>query len=161
MFSASLYLAALLLLVLSWRRSPQKTLTALKKAGRSCLNILPLFLGILICMGLLLAFVGEDSINAVIGRDSGILGILLSGVAGSILLVPAFAAYPAASELLRVTGAYAQITMLITTLMLVGIATIPLESKFFGLKATLLRNGMGLVYSFALALFMGILFGEM
>ena len=43
--------------------------------------------------------------------------------------------------------------------MLVGVATLPLECRFFGVRAAVWRNALGLVYSFALALFMGALFG--
>jgi uncharacterized membrane protein YraQ (UPF0718 family) len=110
-------------------------------------------------MGLLLSFVDESLIQQTVGRESGLAGVVLSGIIGSVTLIPAFAAYPAAAELLRVTGGYAQITMLITSLMLVGVATLPLECRFFGMRAAVWRNTLGLVYSFALALFMGALFG--
>lgn len=159
MFTFILYGAAAVLLFLSWRRSREKTAAALRKAWKSCLGVLPLFLGILLCMGLLLAFVDESVIRQTVGRESGLLGLALSGLIGSVTLIPAFAAYPAAAELLRVTGAYAQITMLITSLMMVGVATLPMEIRFFGVKAAVWRNALGLVYSFALALFLGALFG--
>jgi uncharacterized membrane protein YraQ (UPF0718 family) len=159
MFSAFLYAAALILLFLSWQRDRAKTKAALRKAWNSCMGVLPLFLGILLCMGLLLSFVDESVLKQAVGAESGMLGILFSGIVGSITLIPAFAAYPAAAELLRVTGGWAQITMLITTLMMVGLVTLPMEIRFFGLRASLWRNGLGLVYSFALALFIGVLFG--
>ena len=161
MFTAVLYGAALGLLFLSWRKSPQKTRAALKKAWKSCTGVLPLFFAILLCMGFLLSFVDEAVIQQAVGRESGIAGIVLSGVIGSVTLIPAFAAYPAAAELLRVTGGYAQITMLITSLMMVGLVTLPLECRFFGLKAAVWRNALGLAYSFALAVFMGMVFGGM
>ena len=161
MFTAVLYGAALGLLLLSWRKSPQKTRAALKKAWKSCTGVLPLFFAILICMGFLLSFVDEAVIQQAVGRESGMAGIVLSGVIGSVTLIPAFAAYPAAAELLRVTGGYAQITMLITSLMMVGLVTLPLECRFFGLKAAVWRNALGLAYSFALAVFMGMVFGGM
>jgi len=161
MFTAVLYGAALGLLLLSWRKSPQKTRAALKKAWKSCTGVLPLFFAILLCMGFLLSFVDESVIQQVVGRESGMAGIVLSGVIGSVTLIPAFAAYPAAAELLRVTGGYAQITMLITSLMMVGLVTLPLECRFFGLKAAVWRNALGLAYSFALAVFMGMVFGGM
>ncbi len=161
MFTAVLYGAALGLLLLSWRKSPQKTRAALKKAWKSCTGVLPLFFAILLCMGFLLSFVDEAVIQQVVGRESGMAGIVLSGVIGSVTLIPAFAAYPAAAELLRVTGGYAQITMLITSLMMVGLVTLPLECRFFGLKAAVWRNALGLAYSFALAVFMGMVFGGM
>ena len=159
MFTLILYSTALIFLFLSWRKSREKTRAALRKAWKSCVGVLPLFFAILLCMGFLLAFVDESVIRQVVGKESGMAGIALSGLIGSVTLIPAFAAYPAAAELLRVTGGYAQITMLITSLMMVGLVTLPMESRFFGLKAALWRNGLGLVYSFALALFMGAVFG--
>ena len=159
MFTLFLYSTAFILLAVSWKRSREKTRAALRKAWGSCLGVLPLFLGILLCMGLLLAFVDESVIRQTVGRESGLWGVVLSGIIGSVTLIPAFAAYPAAAELLRVTGGYAQITMLITSLMLVGVATLPLECRFFGVRAAVWRNALGLAYSFALALFMGALFG--
>ena len=112
-----------------------------------------------LCMGLLLAFVDESVIRQIVGRESGMPGIVLSGLIGSVTLIPAFAAYPAAAELLRVTGGYAQVTMLITSLMMVGIVTLPMEMRFFGVKAAVWRNALGLLYSFALALVMGAIYG--
>ena len=159
MFTLILYSTALIFLFLSWRKSREKTRAALRKAWKSCVGVLPLFFAILLCMGFLLAFVDESVIRQIVGKESGMAGIALSGLIGSVTLIPAFAAYPAAAELLRVTGGYAQITMLITSLMMVGIVTLPMESRFFGLKAALWRNGLGLVYSFALAVFVGAVFG--
>ena len=159
MFTMLLYGSAAVLLFLSWRRSREKTRAALKKAWKSCLGVLPLFFAILLCMGLLLSFVDESTMRQALGQESGMTGIVLSGIIGSVTLIPAFAAYPAAAELLRVTGGYAQITMLITSLMMVGIVTLPMESRFFGIRAALWRNGLGLVYSFALAVFIGAVFG--
>ena len=159
MFTIILYSAACIFLFLSWRKSREKTRAALRKAWKSCVGVLPLFFAILLCMGFLLAFVDESVIRQVVGKESGMAGIALSGLIGSVTLIPAFAAYPAAAELLRVTGGYAQITMLITSLMMVGIVTLPMESRFFGVKAALWRNGLGLVYSFALAVFVGAVFG--
>ena len=161
MFTSILYGAALILLALSWKKSPQKTRQSLKKAWRSCTGVLPLFFAILLCMGFLLSFVDEAAIQQVVGRESGMAGIALSGLIGSVTLIPAFAAYPAAAELLRVTSGYAQITMLITSLMMVGVATFPLESRFFGVKAAVWRNALSLAYAFALSVFIGMLFGGM
>ena len=161
MFTCILYSAAIILLALSWKKSPEKTRQSLKKAWRSCTGVLPLFFAILICMGFLLSFVDESVIRQVVGRESGMAGIALSGLLGSVTLIPAFAAYPAAAELLRVTGGYAQITMLITSLMMVGVVTFPLECRFFGVKAAAWRNVLSLLYAFALSVFMGMIFGAL
>jgi uncharacterized membrane protein YraQ (UPF0718 family) len=161
MFTSILYGAAIILLALSWKKSPQKTRQSLKKAWRSCTGVLPLFFAILICMGFLLSFVDEAVIRQVVGHESGMAGIALSGLIGSVTLIPAFAAYPAAAELLCVTGGYAQITMLITSLMMVGVVTLPLECRFFGVKAAVWRNALSLIYALTLSLFMGSVMGAL
>ncbi|MBR6673259.1 MAG: hypothetical protein IKL39_00835, partial [Mailhella sp.] len=94
MFTLVLYGAALLFLFLSWRKSREKTRASLRKAWKSCVGVLPLFFAILLCMGFLLAFVDESAIRQVVGKESGMLGIALSGLIGSVTLIPAFAAYP-------------------------------------------------------------------
>ena len=99
MFTCILYSAVIILLALSWKKSPEKTRQSLKKAWRSCTGVLPLFFAILICMGFLLSFVDESVIRQVVGRESGMAGIALSGLLGSVTLIPAFAANPEAAEL--------------------------------------------------------------
>lgn len=42
--------------------------------------------------------------------------------------------------------------------MMVGVVTIPVEIKYFGRKATLLRNGMAFVFSFIAAIVIGVVF---
>ena len=42
----------------------------------------------------------------------------------------------------------AQMAVFVSTLMMVGVATAPLEASFFGWRATILRNGMAYFYSF-------------
>jgi len=40
--------------------------------------------------------------------------------------------------------------------MMVGVLTLPMESKFFGLKAALLRNGLSLAGAMVVAILMGL-----
>ena len=47
-----------------------------------------------------------------------------------------------------------------TTVMMVGIVTIPLERAYFGLKVTLARNLLSLAIALAVALVTGLVFGE-
>ena len=47
----------------------------------------------------------------------------------------------------------------ISTLMMVGVVTLPVEIRFFGKKATFVRNGLALVFAYGIALVMGVLLG--
>ena len=49
-----------------------------------------------------------------------------------------------------------QIAAFVSTLMMVGVVTMPVEIKYFGKKATLLRNGAAFIFSFVVALIIGM-----
>ncbi len=124
---------------------------ALKKAFKALSNILPQFLTVLLLVSILLAFFNVDLISRVIGDQSGFLGVLGSTIIGSITLIPGFIAFPAAAELLKNGAGVAQLAAFISSLMMVGIATLPLEISFFGKKVAFMRNGMAFLFSFAVA----------
>ncbi len=157
LFNTLLYLAAGAMLVISFRKDRQKTRMALKKGWKSFETILPMFLLVLLLTGMALAWLDQATIARLVGAESGWWGLAITGVIGSITLIPAFAAYPMAGELLRAGAGHAPITMFITTLMIVGLVTLPLEKQFLG-KTAYLRNGLGLLYSLVLALIMGWIF---
>ncbi len=146
-----LYSIAITALLISFFNDRKKTKRALKKAFKSLTNILPQFLTVLLIVSILLAFFNVETISKYIGEQSGLLGIFSSAIIGSITLIPGFIAFPAAAELLNNGAGVAQIAAFISTLMMVGIATLPLEISFFGKKIALIRNGMAFIFSFAAA----------
>ena len=87
------------------------------------------------------------------GNDAGFTGWLIAGMLGSVALIPGFIAYPLCGILIKSGVSYGIIAVFITTLMMVGIITLPIEAKFFGWKISILRN----VLSFIGALLVGFL----
>jgi uncharacterized membrane protein YraQ (UPF0718 family) len=144
------------LLLASLLKDRAKTILALKKAGKSLLGILPQFLGIIVLIGLLLAVFDPATINRLIGASSGWLGVLLASVIGSITLIPGFIAFPTAAMLLKGGAGLVQIAAFVSTLMMVGIVTLPAEIGTFNRKFALLRNGLAYVFSLLVALVMGL-----
>ncbi len=147
---------AALLLVASFVKDRQKTFQALKKAARSVLGVLPQLLGIIVLIGLLLAVFDPATINRLIGVSSGWLGVLAASVIGSITLIPGFIAFPTAAMLLKGGAGVAQIAAFVSTLMMVGIVTLPAEIGTFNRRFALLRNGLAYVFSLLVALVMGL-----
>jgi uncharacterized membrane protein YraQ (UPF0718 family) len=144
-------------LILSFLKDNKKTKMALKKAWKSFENILPQFLSILMIIGIMLAILSPQTISKLIGTESGLIGVIISGIIGAITLVPGFIAFPLAAALLKNGAGFMQIAMFLSTLMMVGIVTIPVEVKYFGKKATFIRNGMAFVFSFIVALLIGVI----
>lgn len=147
MFTYSIYGISLLLLILSYAKDRAKTRAALKKAWKSFENIMPQFLAVILLIGLSLAFIDESVISKLLGDESGILGLVIAATVGSITLIPGFIAFPLAASLLRAGAGYGQITMFITTLMMVGVVTMPVETQYFGRETTIKRNVFAFLYA--------------
>lgn len=156
MFTIVLYVAAIGLLCISFAKDRKKTRAALKKAWKSFENILPQLLAILIIIGIMLALLNPQTISVLIGQQSGWLGMVLASIIGSITLIPGFVAFPLAASLLNSGAGFMQIAVFISTLMMVGIVTMPVEMKYFGRKAAIMRNSMAFMFSFVVAIIIGM-----
>ena len=155
-----LYVVTAALVILSLLKNRTKTKKSLMKAWKAFENILPQFLGIITLVGIMIAFLNAEVIGKIIGSSSGWLGVVVASLVGAITLIPGFIAFPTAAILLQSGAGYMQIGAFVSSLMMVGIVTMPLEMKHFGKKATLLRNGLAYVFAFVAALVIGKVMGE-
>ena len=150
------YGLAIVLLILSFVKDKKKTKMALKKAWKAFENILPEFLVVILLVGFLLAILNPETISKIIGAESGWFGVILAGIIGSVTLIPGFVAFPTAAILLENGAGYMQIAAFVSTLMMVGIITIPVEIKYFGKKISILRNVLAFFFSFLVAVIIGM-----
>jgi uncharacterized membrane protein YraQ (UPF0718 family) len=81
---------------------------------------------------------------------------MLAAVVGAITLIPGFVAFPTARMLIESGAGYMQIGAFVSTLMMVGVVTIPVEIKYFGKKITILRNILAFIFSFIVAFIIGV-----
>jgi uncharacterized membrane protein YraQ (UPF0718 family) len=132
-----------------------KTFAGLKRGWQMFSKLLVPFLYILIAVSVLLYLIPPRVIGQYLGPGSGIGGFAIAAVVGSITLIPAFISYPIAAGLLRQGATYAVVGTFMTTLMMVGVVTLPLEIKYFGRYAAITRN----VLNFAAAIIIGLAIG--
>lgn len=156
-----LYLAVVILLVLSFIKSREKTKKAFKKALRAMENILPELLSVLMLVAMILTLLDESTISRYLGDSSGIIGLIASALVGAITLIPGFVAFPVAGELLDSGAGVLQVAAFITSLMMVGIITLPMEIKYFGRYTAVLRNLLSFIFVFAAAFFVALIVGVM
>ena len=128
---------------------------ALKKAWKSFENILPEFLGVIMLVGVLLAVLNPEVISKIIGSNSGWFGVIIAALVGAITLIPGFVAFPTAAMLVQNGAGFMQIGAFVSTLMMVGIVTMPVEIKYFGKKLTILRNIFAFIFSLLVAFIIG------
>lgn len=152
-----LYVLAIVGTVVSFLFNRSKTIIALKKALKMFNNIVIMLIPFFMIVGAMLAVITPDMIKNILGSDSGILGVFIAVIAGSIGFMPPFVTYPLGAELLSLGAGYTQVAALVTTLMGVGFVYIGIETEFFSKKATIYRNVMAIFASFIVALVVEVL----
>lgn len=150
-----LYGIALMFLVFSFLKDRQKTKLAIIKAWKSLVNLLPQVTAIMIFVGVTLALLSPAVISSLIGSGSGVMGIVIALSVGSITLIPGFVAFPLAAALLKGGAGYPQIAAFVSTVMAVGIMTLPAEIRYLNKQVALLRNGFAFIISVIFTILIG------
>ncbi len=133
---------ALVCLALSAMKDKQKTKQALKKAWMSFANLLPQIFAVMLFVGITLALLDPATISKLLGKDSGVFGVAISLIVGSVTLIPPFVAFPLGASLLQSGAGFAQVAAFVSTVMTVGIITLPAEIKYFNKEMALMRNAL-------------------
>jgi uncharacterized membrane protein YraQ (UPF0718 family) len=154
-----LYVVTGLSLFVSFLVNREKTIQGLKRGWMKFYKTLPSYLTLLILISIVL-LLSEDLIIEYLGQDNILLGLLFSLGIGSVTMMPGFIAYPLARILLQRGVPYMVIAGFVTSLMLVGVVTYPLEKQYMGTKATILRNIMSFIIAGLIAIVMGFAYGE-
>ncbi|MFW6035560.1 MAG: permease [Halothermotrichaceae bacterium] len=144
-------------LVISFVKDKKKTIKSLKSARGRFFQTASQIFGILSLIGLFLAVVPEGVIKSILGGSNIAVSTIYGAVIGTVTIIPAFVAFPLASSLVE-SGAYlVAVAAFITTLTMVGFATMPIEIEHFGKKFTFVRNGLSFLIAILIALGMGVI----
>lgn len=152
-----LILLAIIALTISFLKDRKKTIESMMSAKSRFIETATQVIGILSLIGLFLAIVPESYIKSVLGGSSIGLSTLYGALIGTVTIIPAFIAFPLSSSLVK-GGAYlVAVAAFITTLTMVGFATMPIEIEHFGKKFTFTRNMLSFIFAIFISLGMGVL----
>ncbi len=143
-------------LIVSIIKSKEKSIKAFKVAAKALLRTAPSLLAILGIVGLTLGILTPETISKLVGAEAGLMATMIAALLGAITLIPSLIAFPLAGSLLRSGATVMTISAFITTLVMVGVVTAPMEIKTLGKKFTLLRNGLGFLAALIIAGIMGL-----
>ncbi len=146
-------------LVWSLLKNRQKTIQSFKVAARALWKMAPGLLAIVGVVGLILGVLPPETITKLVGEEAGFLATATAAVLGAVTLIPALISFPLAASLIRSGATVTTIAAFITTLVMVGFVTAPMEIKALGKKFTLLRNGLSFVAALIIAGLMGVILG--
>ncbi|WP_440603083.1 hypothetical protein [Bacillus sp. GB_SG_008] len=144
---AILYAIAIILTSISFIKDRNKTKDALLKSWKMFRNLIPSMLSIMLFVGLSLSILTPSFISSIIGEKSGFIGIVYSAIIGSVALIPSFIVFPLGHTLVQNGAGLPQVAALMSTLMSVGITTLPMEQKIFGRSFAYSRNASALLMS--------------
>jgi len=118
-----------------------KTLVGLRRGLRMFVNLLPTLVTVLVAVSLLMAAVHPSTLERWLG-GGGPVPFVAALIIGSIALIPGFVAFPLAGVLKDHGATTAVLAAFITTLLMVGVVTLPIEIRFFGPRIALWRNAL-------------------
>lgn len=155
MVSSVLYSVAGILLLISFIKDKSKTKKSIKIAWKSFGKLIPVVLAMMLFIGITLAVLDQSLITSLIGSESGVLGVMIALVIGSIVAIPSFVAFPLGGSLLKAGAGYMQVAALVSTIMAVGIVSLPIEIKYFNKDIAVKR----IVLSFMICIVFTVVIG--
>lgn len=156
-----LYILTGLALVLSAWADYGKTRKALEIAAKRFAKLLGEFALLLILVSLALTALPPRAITSYLEGPGMLVGTLLASLVGSVTFIPGFISYPLAGILHSRGVPYTVLAAFVTTLMMVGVVTFPLEQRFLGTKVAVVRNVLYFCLALVTSLAIGIIFGEL
>ena len=156
-FTASLWGITGAAFIASLVKDKQKTFNSMKMAKGMMKNMVGQIIGILLLIGLILTFIPPEVIKSTLGESNTFISTIVSALAGSITLIPAFVAFPLVGSLVDAGASIVPAVAFLTTLTMVGLVTFPLEKREFGLKFATIRNIFSFVFAIMIALAMGVI----
>ena len=147
------YVAVVVLFGISLVKDREKTIKAFLKGFKALENIMPQFITVLILIAIMLTVLNAETISRFLGAGTGWIGVVIAAALCAIKIIPGFVAFPLAGELLRNGAGVMQIATFVSSLMMVGIITLPMEITYFGKRTAILRNVFALIFSVVAAAF--------
>ncbi len=153
-------LFAAVALIISFLSDREKTKRAVTVAWRRFFKLIGDFALLLVLVSVALTLLPPQTIVRYLEGPGLFLGSVIAALVGSVAFIPGFISYPLAGILHGKGVPYTVIASFVTTLMMVGFLTFPLERRFLGTKLALVRNLTFLFIALLVSLGIGVLYGE-
>ncbi|MCF8024074.1 MAG: permease [Desulfobacteraceae bacterium] len=136
----------LLVIIGIFRQGPEIILQGLMAGGKMLIEVVPLLMAAFVLAGMIQAVVSKETINKWLGKEAGIKGIMLGGVAGALLPGGPYLFYPIAASFL-LSGAEIGTTLtFVVAKNLWSVSRLPLEVALLGPRVTIIRFIVTLIF---------------
>ena len=130
---------ATILLGIGYFNGQGQHVSGLKLAYGMTLNIVPLLVFALIVAGMLQVLIPKEDIARWVGAESGVRGILIGSVAGSLVPGGPMIGLPIVAGLFKAGAGVGTLVSFMAAWSLISVSRILLEIGFLGLRFTMIR----------------------
>jgi len=130
---------AFILLLIAYYRGQGQHIAGIRRALNIMVEIIPLLILSFIVAGMVEVLIPKEIISKWIGEGSGIRGILIGTVAGSLTPGGPYVSLPVATGLLRSGASVGTIVAFLTGWSLWAVSRLPMEVGILGWRLTLIR----------------------
>lgn len=130
---------AVVLFVVASGRGDGAQIEGLKIAGAMTIQVLPLLLFAFVLAGMVQVLIPGEGVSKWIGEESGLRGIIMGTLAGSLAPGGPFVSLPIAAGLIRAGAGVGTMVAFLTGWSLWAVSRLPLEVGILGWRLTMIR----------------------
>ena len=135
-------------------------LDGLLRGGTMAVTVLPLLVVAMLVAGLIPVLVKKETVTRWLGREAGLKGLLLGGVAGALVPGGPYVYFPLAATLMLSGAEIGTAIAFVTAKNLWTLSRLPMEVALLGPKITVIRYVVTFVFPVILGLWANILFSR-
>ena len=151
---------ALVFGVIAFLKDKAILFSGLNSGVKLFIQILPMLFFALILSGIIQALIPREAINRWVGKESGLKGILLGCLAGSLVPGGPYTSFPIVAGLVKTGASIGTIVAFITAWSLWAITRLPIEIGVVGIKMTLVRLASTCIFPPLAGIIAQALFGK-
>ena len=136
-----------------WIYQPQKEYTILYFTRKNFLNFIFMIVPVFICIGLMDIWIKQKTMVKIMGKQSGLLGMITSLLLGMVTAVPSYALSPVTGVLLKKGSGISNVILFICSSASIRIPLLLFEISSLGIKFTLIRLLLNIIVIIAIAFF--------
>ena len=130
---------ALVLIIIGYFRGGGEHIAGLKIGGNLLIQVLPLMILSFLVAGMVQVLIPREIISRWLGAESGIRGILIGTLMGSLTPSGPFVSMPIAAGFLRVGASVGTLVAFMTAWSILAVHRLPMEVGIMGWKFALIR----------------------
>jgi uncharacterized membrane protein YraQ (UPF0718 family) len=135
-------------------------LQGLERGGLMALKVLPLLVVAMLVAGLIPVLVKQESVSKWLGREAGLKGLLLGGLAGALVPGGPYVYFPLAATLMLSGAEIGTVIAFVTAKNLWTLSRLPMEVALLGPKITVIRYVLTFVFPIVLGLWANVLYSR-